>query len=63
MKKLKLDVEQLEVMSFETAETRGDVGTVKGHMGATDTLITVSCGDPLSSLYKMTVTFSALCEG
>ena len=59
MKKLKLEIEDLEVSSFETAELNEQVGTVNGH---STELCSVSCTDPFSSLYKLARTFSALCE-
>lgn len=31
MRKIRLDIEELEVESFDTAEGRGKAGTVRGH--------------------------------
>jgi len=60
MKKLKLNVEDLTVSSFETHASDALRGTVRGNADATD-LCSVSCGDPFSTLYKLARTFSALC--
>jgi hypothetical protein len=49
VKKLKLDLGELAVDSFEVAEPAQEQGTVRGHE-ATD-YCSVSCGDPFSSLY------------
>ncbi|HEX6746903.1 MAG TPA: pinensin family lanthipeptide [Longimicrobium sp.] len=60
MKKLKLNLEDLAVSSFEThtsAELRGTIRAAE----ATD-LCSVSCTDPFSTLYKAALTFSALCN-
>lgn len=49
MKKLKLNLEDLSVKSFEVETTEEARGTVHGQE-ATD-YCSVSCGDPLSTLY------------
>lgn len=59
MKKLKLNIEDLAVDSFDTDATRELVGTVHGN--ADTDLCSVSCTDPLSTMYKLARTFSALC--
>lgn len=59
MKKLKLNIEDLTVVSFDTDSVREQAGTV--HANEATDLCSVSCTDPLSTWYKMTVTFSALC--
>ncbi|HET6765301.1 MAG TPA: hypothetical protein VFH27_16555 [Longimicrobiaceae bacterium] len=51
MKKLKLDLDELAVVSFEIDNTAEEQGTVRGNVDATDDC-TVSCGDPFSSLYR-----------
>ena len=61
MKKLKLNLEDLAVVSFDTDMTRDRVGTV--HANESTDLCSVSCTDPFSSLYKARLTFSALCNG
>lgn len=61
VKKLKLNLEELAVVSFDTDATRGQVGTV--HANEATDLCSVSCGDPFSTLYKLGKTFSALCNG
>lgn len=59
MKKLKLNIEDLAVDSFDTDATRELIGTV--HANEATDLCSVSCGDPLSSMYKLARTFSAIC--
>lgn len=59
MKKLKLNLDELTVVSFDTDTTEKLVGTVQGN--ADTDLCSVSCTDPLSSMYKLARTFSAIC--
>jgi hypothetical protein len=49
--KLKLNVEELEVDSFEVPESDQDTrGTVRGQ-GETEVDCSYTCGDPFSTLY------------
>jgi hypothetical protein len=50
MKKLKLDVEELAVVSFEIKATDEPHGTVRG-AAETEADCSWHCGDPLSTLY------------
>ena len=50
MKKLKLDLEDLQVASFEVADAEEQKGTVQGAEGTDQCSYT--CGDPFSSLYR-----------
>jgi len=59
MKKLKLNVEELTVTSFETHASDELRGTVRANE-ATD-LCSVSCTDPFSTLYKIARTLSFAC--
>ena len=53
MAKLKLNVEELTVDSFEMPESRESRGTVQGQLMVAGTYADCSwhCGDPLSTLY------------
>ena len=50
VKKLKLDLDELAVVSFEVDNSVEEQGTVHGAEGTDD--CTISCGDPFSSLYR-----------
>jgi hypothetical protein len=51
MKKLRLEIDQLRVESFPTAELADDAGTVNAHIG---TLAPPSCPAPLCQTYDDT---------
>jgi hypothetical protein len=52
VKKLKLNIEELVVDSFEVPAADGDVrGTVRGQSEATEADCSWHCGDPFSTLY------------
>ena len=53
VKKLKLNIEELEVASFEVPAETDERATVQGQLMAVGTLADCSwhCGDPLSTLY------------
>lgn len=50
VKKLKLNVEELNVTSFEIPANDEVRGTVKGH-AETEAVCSYTCGDPFSTLY------------
>jgi hypothetical protein len=58
-KKLKLDIERLEVEAFETAQATGGRGTVQGRDAASDTCPGT---DWISCPYTCEVTCSPACE-
>ncbi len=59
MKKLKLNLEDITVNSFEIDAPGAIRGTVDAN---SESDVTISCTDPFSSLYKLARTFSMLCE-
>lgn len=59
MKKLTLRVDDLQVLSFDTAEVQAEQGTVDGHMHTHG----LTCGKPCPDTWNLTPTSPCVCIG